>query len=576
MRQQQQRFLGPPPRTQRGAALVFTAAFILAAVAALALAIDVGRLYAAQQRLQTAANAAALDAARYVGGCRDGDAQSQAQQAVERNYKDRSSDTVPTLTRFDTGVVTTQSDIRSLDTVSGNQRPSAVALTVTDDGFQPFFINLFGATDALRASAGAESKPQAQIGIGSTLVGINPNLLSQLLPISVGAAQQGDLANLSISLADLLGIDTGVATRQQLLETSLSGALSNIGDAVSGQVAAFVDQIAALLPADPTQASVLDILDIAGPVGSQVSVNAGAIVNAAAELAAIQRQSAISLPINLSAPLVGGAQVNLRLLEPPQITIGPPGIDPDGTPQDGFPAYYTQVESAQVGLEINLDLLDLDLGLVGSLNLLDLPLAVRGARATAGLRSLDCANSNRLFHSVSLDTQTEDLRVGVGHFEDTTGNGRLNFVPTTAKIADVKLLLLPVPTLVTVSADSRFGIGSQDVDFSPITDPDTDLPQYKPISSDPVDTAYVLNLLSGLDLHPNVAGLPVPVSDILDPIRSALSGPLTSLLAPLLDPMLDQLGVSLGTGEAQLLGLNTNQPQLFCMNSDNCFGQKNQ
>src|SRR5690606_20780764 len=56
-------------RRQTGAAAVFAAIAAGAGLTALALAIDVGRLYAAQRDLQRIANLAALDAARVTGGC---------------------------------------------------------------------------------------------------------------------------------------------------------------------------------------------------------------------------------------------------------------------------------------------------------------------------------------------------------------------------------------------------------------------------------------------------------------------------------------------------------------------------
>ena len=57
------------PGRQRGFAAVFAAIAMVAMLSAVALAIDVGRLYNAKRNLQRAASLAALDAVQVVSGC---------------------------------------------------------------------------------------------------------------------------------------------------------------------------------------------------------------------------------------------------------------------------------------------------------------------------------------------------------------------------------------------------------------------------------------------------------------------------------------------------------------------------
>ena len=66
------------PTQQRGAAAVFAGIAMVALIAAIALVIDIGQLYFAQQKLQKQANLAALDAARLVARCESNDAPTQA------------------------------------------------------------------------------------------------------------------------------------------------------------------------------------------------------------------------------------------------------------------------------------------------------------------------------------------------------------------------------------------------------------------------------------------------------------------------------------------------------------------
>lgn len=557
------RAAGPPgPERQRGATLVLVAGFLVALVLTMALAIEVGRLYAAQQNVHRAANLAAIETARYVGGCRalpDGATlQSVAQQSVARNYANRGDGDVPTVSALQTGVTdTTGAGRQVLTDTPQSARPSGVALTVTDASYDSLFPAFTGIGGARIASAAASNKPEATIGIGSALLGIDPVVLNDLLGISVGAAQQGDLANVGVSIGDLVDVSVGAVTRQQVLDTSITEALDNLSDVVNNSTAGLIQELAGLFGPGT---SLHEILEIAGPVGRDLSVNAGALVNAAAQLAAIDRDAAIDIPLQLNLPLIGGVEARVRLLEPMQITAGAPGIDPAGQAQGGFPPYYTQVESAQVGLELLVDLASINLG-VASANLADLPLVVRGGRAVGGIEAIDCADGSQGFHLVSLDTQADGLRIGTGHLTDIDGDGRREFVPSDATILDISILLV-INASVTVSADSRIGLASQDVDF-PVHDPVADIPQSTPISNE-VDTAYVLDALSRVDLDPAVNGLPIPVDAILNPIRAMLRGPLTALLSPILDPILEQLGVSLGTGEAQLLDLSVDRPHVFC------------
>lgn len=535
------------PGRQRGVAMVLTAAFILAGLVALALAIDVGRLYAAQQRLQKSAEMAALNAARYVGGCRElsgsSTLDSVAQKTAQANYDTRTSGKISV--QVVTGGMASDNDLRHFDP-DPPDRPYAVVVTATDNDFHPLFLSLFGGSPALTATAGAINRPKAEIGMGTTLAGVNPKLLSQLLPINIGAAQEGDLANLPISLANLLNIDANVITKQQLLNTSINDALTNIGNLVSGQVSGLVDQIAGLLPADTGQTSLLDILDVAGSVGSQVKVDAGAIVNAAALLAASDRDKPATIPLNLNVPGIASVTASVRVLQPPVVAVGPPGRKPNGD-------FYTQARTSQIAVTLHIALLK-----VPGITLIDLPLVVQGAQGTASLARIDCASAARPYQHVVIDTQTNALRAGVGLLQDVSGNGDFRYVPGQAVIA--KLLGLPI---LSVKGQTNIA-GSQASPAFDIRDPEADLPASRSIGGE----ATVQQLLGGINLTPVLLGsLPLPVGQLLQPVTGLLLGP----LAGTLNTVLSQLGLSLGTGNAQLISLHVQQPQLFCDSEKNCF-----
>src|SRR6266852_1134771 len=77
--------------SSRGAAAVFVAISLVASIAALALTLDLGRLYFTHRDLQLMADMAALDAARSAGGClgsiddAQGAAAGEAAASVQRN-----------------------------------------------------------------------------------------------------------------------------------------------------------------------------------------------------------------------------------------------------------------------------------------------------------------------------------------------------------------------------------------------------------------------------------------------------------------------------------------------------------
>ena len=118
--------------------------------------------------------------------------------------------------------------------------------------------------------------------------------------------------------------------------------------------AGLVDDIAQLFPTDAGQASLLSILDIAGPVGTDLRLNAGQIVNAAAQLAASQRDTAITLNTDgLSVPGIADIDVDARILEPGTISAGPAGRRDNG-------GFRTEAKSAQIALGVRITLADIN------------------------------------------------------------------------------------------------------------------------------------------------------------------------------------------------------------------------
>ncbi|GAB3671206.1 hypothetical protein GCM10028792_03020 [Salinisphaera aquimarina] len=561
-------------RRQRGAILIMTAAFIVAAVSLLALAVDAGRLYAAQQKLQSAANLAALDSARQASGCRTDlgvDGEAAASASVARNYAARTPASLPTVSRFQSGQVLPDQDTKLRVFSADNaptQKPNAVRLTVVDNSFRPLF-SLFSDTDTtLSASAGAISRPEASLQFGTTLANVDPTLLSALLDTDISVASLGDLANARVTLADLVDIQSNVISVEDVSRISISEALNNVSGQLSTLSGSVVNAVRDSLGDQPLSA----VLGIAGPIGGDASVALGNIVNAAAQLVAIDRDQAV--PLDLSLP---GVNASLRLLAPPKTEIGPAG-----KPQDGD--YYTVVHSSQLSLALSIDL-DINLGLA-SVAKVTLPVGIQVAQGTAQLERIDCPTLADRSYTVVVTGNTALIAAAIG---SVRSDGSID----TTQAARVTVLGQPVAEisndgniLSTIPAGDEFEAVFDDIESL------DDFPRVY-TGDDELRTADIASLLGDINLHVDLlrddssnggllGGLLGGLGGLLSGLTNAILGPaldgitailqsaVTNTLGPVLDPVLAGLGVSLAVPSVTLGGLNPNQPELFCTSAGDC------
>jgi len=593
------------PGRQRGAVAVFAAIFIVATVTAVGLVIEVGRMYSAQSELQKVANIAAIDSARVIGGCRDADpdeaktvaqlqdeAEAAIDAAIANNFPNRTADEIPTATQVKLGVQDPDSGTLRNVVEPGETRPSAVQVTLTDNNFTTL-TNLFDDTPGqLTASSAATSQPTASIQVGSRLAGIDPTVLNDLLGIDVGAAQDGDLADAGVTLGELADVEAGVVTREQLLDTSVNDALGNLSDNVSNVASTLIGGLANLYAGltDPSgdEFNLADLLNIAGPVGSDLRVNAGNILNAAAQLAATQRGDSIELDLDLTslAPSIADVTAEVRLLEPPQRDTGPAGIKDGGVVLGNVneKKYFTEANNSQAAIVLNVLLADLDVSIGGfglvTLKLAEIPIIIRGAVSEAGISEIECAQPSTPAHTVFMEGATDLVQIDIARLEDTDNDGDLDVVPDTIDILD-EATLLGFPVLsgaaieISGSGSASTAGAADPIEFDDLRVIDTtannaDLPECHHISNDadcsagePLSTQQLLdNLLSNLNLNVQLVGLSIPLSTILNPLNNLL-GALAPILAPVLDPVFEGLGVSLGSGDVTLEDLKIDNSKLI-------------
>jgi uncharacterized membrane protein len=218
-----------------------------------------------------------------------------------------------------------------------------------------------------------------------------------------------------------------------------------------------------------------------------------------------------------------GNSVSLKVIEPPQIAIGPAA-------QDGSGNWVTSVHTAQVRLNINLRPLGTVLG-----GLINLPIYVEAASATASLRGITCASPVDT-STVNIHADAQAVRARVGTLSD------INAANPTLTDATI----LNVLGIASVSARADVGLAGSA----------TDLTFHGPFDWDNTQTVGSSSLGLGsliqsqplhLDLH--VLGLGLGLGGVLSSVL-ALVNPILGLVdGGLIDPLLDGLGVTLGGGD---------------------------
>lgn len=547
---------------QRGVALIFTAFILLGLVAAVGLAIEVGRLYAEQQNLQTAANIAAIEAARVVSGCESGvpdnpqaAAQAAAQTSVTRNYSNRGDGNTPTAV---VNLGAAQPDpgnpgLRVFRTNSALPAPAAgvqpednsAVQVVLKDTYKPLLFRLFSGSD-LQATAAARNAPTATFQVGSSLLRLNPQFLGPL-GIDAGVFDQGALADATLSLG-ALATQLGVATPDDLLTTSLplqdlvaaidavsGGALGGLSGALNSSVGSTVVTLG-------------DVLVSSGPIGASAQAVAAPLADALLQAALAQRGDAINLPIGgINILGLAGTTATVRILQPPQIAIG---VRP------GLPS--SQASSGQLLVQLGLNI-NLNIPLLARVTG-DLPIYIRAGQANAQLRNIYCANSTQPFHQVAISAQSDTTSLGIGRFDDLT---RPNPVPQQGGSLRVALLLSIVRLNLGIQADP-VSLGQAGDPVAPLRPLYNDPPatpgdNTRTISAGLRPGDAIVDLTSGLKLTLN--GGSVGLLNAISPLLSTLLNALA--LDNTLNTLLTGLGVNMGAAEVELLGTNVAQPELF-------------
>lgn len=345
--------------SQRGAAVIMTAGFMLLAILFLALAVDSGRLYLDKRSLQRIADVSALETAARNGCEPDADGNVLAQQfALESAVRNgfTPSDNRTLLARCG-----------NVNIIDGRYSPAtfvegagdfvqvevthSVPASLIAGGIFTDRINLFAAAAASKGG-GRLAALTMRSSLGSVVSTEDSLLLNTVVggllggSVNVSALSWNGLLNTDIQLLgflDALAIELGLSagsyesvlqtdmTIGQLLDASIDALSQGSGSGSTADINAAIIGLTALRAAVPAGAPLIrlgDILEVqtgTDAAGLAADMNLLGLIQGAVQLS--NGESAVAADLPVSLPGVIGGRIRFKVMEPPQLSaIGNPEL----------------------------------------------------------------------------------------------------------------------------------------------------------------------------------------------------------------------------------------------------------
>lgn len=526
---------------QRGVIGLWGSLTLLLAVLFMALAVDSGRLWMQQRKLQSIADIASIQAARQLG-CSPtvAAALAAAQNAAVQNGYTGSLAASPNLVQL--GNVNTIGGIRQFVANAGQE---AVRVYATQQVPASLVAGgLFGGTVLLQAQAvSSADAPLAAFSVGSYALGLDTedsDLLNGLLGDTLGSSldlqlisYQG-LAEASVTLGDMLAASGEAGGITNLLNTQMQMAdlIALTATALSQNSTANADASAALAELQAaanngtsiTLGDVLAVTAADADAASKVGINVLSLITTSALLA--NGQHAISLPIDVDVPGIASVSAQVNVLQPPQIAIGPAGT-----------ALCTTVRTAQIQAKasVNINL---------AIARLDLALNIAVAQGSAGLRSI--SDDGGSAYAVI------DATPGIASasLTNSAGTGPAGIFASLPLLGNIKIAEIGLNLPIQPASPTELNITVP----HPVA---AHLPKTEPVSS-PLGSslqnalsqsnAVTVSVLNGLG------------SGIINDVVGNTVGPLLGEIgSEFLDPLLKLLGIRLGGLDVTLEGIQLSQ-----------------
>lgn len=569
-------------RPQAGAVAVFAAIAAGAGLIALALAIDVGRLYAAQRDLQRVANFAALDAARVSGGCMGipQDPQTAAyEEAVASIRRNGGGDDAVAPLRVELGQDLLGPDGRHYFDSAKLGSNHAVQVAVTRPAPLRLLPLALPAGD-LVAVAAARSRPYASVHVGSRLLMLEPEGLNRFFErafgagagsLNVSALGYTSLLEASVPLDSLVDTLTP-ADRLRFRDETVAGMLRDVAEALADAgndaAAAAAEQIAAV--ADRTQGlapdDVITVERAAAQLVGSALIGAGQLTVLAAQ--ATSDSAAIELLYTLPPPL-GDSRTQVRFIDPGKVAVLTPELP--GDPEE--PGYASNAQAVLMAEVVP------NTPLLGST--IRLPIWVQVAQASAEVTDIRCARSGQPQDVVTVDARASVSRLGIGEFTDINAP-EPQAQPATLFDAQVAagLLGIPVPVHVRINAFAAVDLPS---DRRPLVFHGPFPAEAQTIGGP--DTLALFDALSQLPSHLDLEVQIAPIGtgggvfDALDaatralvenakaPLEAAIRSEIAQLLVLAGDQVvaraLKETGLTLGGADVRVEDVTAKEPYLF-------------
>lgn len=541
---------------ERGAVVIMASVVVTAVIGATAFSVDLGQLVSAKRELQAVVDLASLDAMRALddssgegaGLTVDEFASALARASAQRNDFDPAGPGNSLATEVgrldaDTGTFTATSDPALRNAVR------VVATRTLDWAFVP-------GKKVLTATAVAMEEHTAGLAIGSFLARLDSHksaVLNGLLGGLLGGAVNLDLVSYqgmaagTVSLAELrseLGLTAGGVSGLLSTEVTLTALLQATADALTARSDAV--SLAAVTPVSTLRAAtdatlrlrlgdVIDVVSGSGSAALGAELNVLQLVQTVAQVTDGDHFVSATLPVNI--PGVASTSLQLALIEPPRIAIGP-------ARQDGTGEWVTRAVTGQVRLALRVDAVDL-LKVLGVTGLVSLPLYIEAGTAAGALTDIRCETPVDATQ-VDVATDAQAVRAAVG----TTTTTDLQDETTSVTLTAGTIAHIPLIVRVTGASDVTIAHSASNLTFTgPYNWSNT-----QTVGSTTLGLAPLLE--NGLDLTVTTLMLGVDALAVENDTLAILGPIFDQLDAALIDPLLSALGVSLGGGDVTVWDAN--------------------
>ncbi len=562
---------GAAAHGERGAVAVLAGIALLFVAVAVALTIDLGRIAHERARLQRQVDAAALSAAQQVGTCSElaVDPTATAQSTALENGFDGNLASAPNLVQV--GRVQVNDGYREF--VSTGHLPSAEAVRIAarrdvtlsrllpgrltgSIGVAANAVGQWSAVAALRGSSYVLPTSAAQTAVLNQLLGalfgasvdLTSSDYDEVLGTSVTLGELVDASGGADGVAGFLALELGAG---ELLDLAVV-ALTERGEPAAVQLGELA------LAAGATDAfRVGDLLVVSedSENARDASINLLDLASAAAQIGRGPATATLD-PLSIDIPGVARTTLRLSIREPPQIAIGPPGQNQDGT-------WRTELRTARVRMELSLEALS-TLGVLGA-GPVTLTFTTSVARSLVRLRTIQCARAGDPVTRVGVEAEPGIAELGIGDFADLESDAAAQ----PAQIVEVRLLGTPVArvsALLQLSISRPSEILEFEGPFVPrIVEPAPEHTQRAGADLATIVGSATSSLEANLNLQVVVLGvLPLGVTSgtILNQTTSVLD-PLYQAAAVALVPVLRALGLEVGGVQVTVLSVHPQRPALL-------------